>query len=290
MRDYIIVTDGTADLAQGMIDELGILSIPMSFEIDGKAFVHYPDGRELAPKEFYDKLKKGSKSVTSLINTDTFLSVFEPVIKEGKDILYIAFSSALSGTYNSSLIAKEELQEKYPEAVIKCFDSKCASAGEGLCVYTAAKLKEDGMNLEELCAWLDNNVLTLCHWFTVDDLFHLKRGGRVSALSAGIGTALNIKPVLHVDDEGRLIPMEKIRGRKKSINSLFEHLENTITNPEAQVIFIGHGDALEDAEYLGSLIKEKYPVKDIVINNIGPVVGSHSGPGTIALFFFGTKR
>lgn len=290
MRDYVIVTDGTADLTQEMIEELGIISIPMNFEVEGKAYVHYPDARELSSHEFYEKLRQGGKSVTSLINTDTFLKVFEPLVKEGKDILYIAFSSALSGTYNSSLIAKEELEEKYGQAKILCFDSKCASVGEGLCVYTAAELKGEGCSIDELFNWLHENILHLCHWFTVDDLFHLKRGGRVSALSAGIGTALNIKPVLHVDDEGRLIPMEKVRGRKKSIQALFEHMEATITNPEEQVIFIGHGDAKEDAEYLAELVKERFAVKDVIINYIGPVVGTHSGPGTIALFFFGTGR
>ncbi len=290
MRDFCIVTDGTADLTQEMIERLGIVSIPMSFEVEGRAYIHYPDARELSAHEFYEKLKQGSKSVTSLINTDTFLTVFEPLIKEGKDILYIAFSSALSGTYNSSLIAKEDLEEKYPEAKIVCFDSKCASVGEGLCVYTAAQLKQEGYTIEELNNWLEKNILNICHWFTVDDLFHLKRGGRVSALSAGIGTALNIKPVLHVDEEGRLIPMEKVRGRKKSIQALFTHMEATITDAEEQVIFIGHGDALEDAEYLVELIKERFPVKEVIINYIGPVVGTHSGPGTIALFFFGTGR
>lgn len=290
MRDYVIVTDGTADLTQEMIERLGIISIPMNFEVEGKSYVHYPDGRELSAHEFYEKLRHGSKSVTSLINADTFLTVFEPLIKEGKDVLYIAFSSALSGTYNSSLIAKEELEEKYPGANIKCLDSKCASVGEGLLVYKAAGLKSEGYTIEELFNWLENNILHLGHWFTVDDLFHLKRGGRVSALSAGIGTALNIKPVLHVDDEGRLIPMEKVRGRKKSIQALFEHMESTVTNTEEQVIFIGHGDAIEDAQYLAELIKERFSVKEIVINYIGPVVGTHSGPGTIALFFFGTGR
>ncbi|MGN6715475.1 DegV family protein [Anaerocolumna jejuensis] len=290
MRDYVIVTDGTADLTQEMIEKLGIISIPMDFEVEGKTYVHYPDARELSAHDFYDMLRQGSKSVTSLINAETFLTVFEPLVKEGKDILYIAFSSALSGTYNSSLIAKEELEEKYSDANIKCFDSRCASVGEGLLVYTAAGLKNEGYTIEELYAWLEKNTLHLCHWFTVDDLFHLKRGGRVSALSAGIGTALNIKPVLHVDNEGRLIPMEKVRGRKKSIQALFEHMEAAVTSAEDQVIFIGHGDAAEDAEYLAELVKEKFPVKDVIINYIGPVIGTHSGPGTIALFFFGSGR
>lgn len=269
---------------------MGIMSIPMGFEVEGKAYTHYPDGRELSSHEFYDRLRKGSKSVTSLINSDTFVSVFEPELEKGKDILYIAFSSALSGTYNSSLIAGAELKEKYPDSKIECFDSKCASAGEGLLVYTAAQLAKEGYTLEEVTAWLSKNVHNLCHWFTVDDLFHLKRGGRVSALSAGIGTALNIKPVLHVDDEGRLIAMEKVRGRKKSITALFEHMENTVIDPEEQVIFIGHGDAREEAEFLAEMVKERFPVKEVKLFDIGPVVGTHSGPGTIALFFYGTNR
>jgi len=240
--------------------------------------------------EFYEALKAGSKSVTSLINTQTFLNYFEPVIKEGNDILYIGFSSGLSGTYNSAVIARDELIEKYPDTNICCVDTKAASAGEGLLVYTAAMKKKEGYSLTELDSWLRENVLHLCHWFTVDDLFHLKRGGRVSALSAGIGTALNIKPILHVDDEGHLIPMEKVRGRKKSLLALLDHMAETCTNPQDQVIFIGHGDAIDDAGFLAEQIKEKLHVKDVILTPIGPVVGSHSGPGTIALFFFGTKR
>lgn len=290
MKDYIIITESTSDIPQGLADELGIQVMPMTFELKGKSYTHYPDGREMDYHEFYDLLRKGENAVTSLINTEAFIDFFEPFLKKGKDILYIGFSSGLSGTYNSSLLAKAELLERYPDAKVVCIDTKAASAGEGLFAYTAAIKKEEGLDLDELSQWLLDKVLHLCHWFTVDDLNHLKRGGRVSALSAGIGTALNIKPVLHVDDEGHLIPVEKVRGRKKSINSLFEHMKATCTNPKEQVVFIGHGDAYEDAEYLANQVKEELGVKEVIITPIGPVIGTHSGPGTIALYFYGTKR
>ncbi|QHQ62784.1 DegV family EDD domain-containing protein [Anaerocolumna sedimenticola] len=290
MKDYVIITESTADLSQDMIDELGIKVMPMAFELNGKSYMHYPDTREMNIHEFYQRLKKGEKSVTSLINTEAFLEFFEPILKDGKDILYIAFSSGLSGTYNSSLLAREELLEKYEDAKIICIDSKAACAGEGLLVYSAVKKKEEGLNLLELGSWLEQNILKLCHWFTVDDLNHLKRGGRVSAFSAGIGTALNVKPILHVDNEGHLIPMEKVRGRKKSLYALLDHMIDTCAPAKGQVVFIGHGDTYEDAEFLADLIREKFDVQDIIINPIGPIIGTHSGPGTIALFFFGTQR
>ncbi len=293
MKSYVIITESTADISQAMVDDLGIKVMPMTFELRGKSYMHYPDAREMDIHEFYQHLRKGEKTVTSLINTGTFLEFFEPILKEGYDILYIAFSSGLSGTYNSALLAREELLEQYKNSKIICIDSKAASAGEGLLVYNAAKKKEEGLNIDELSDWLEQNVLKLCLWFTVDDLNHLKRGGRVSAISAGIGTALNVKPILHVDEEGHLIPMEKVRGRKKSLCTLFDHMINTFASSKEQTVFIGHGDSLEDAEFLAHLIREKFTVKDvkdIVINPIGPVIGTHSGPGTIALFFFGNGR
>lgn len=290
MKNYVIITESTADISQDMVDEIGVKVMPLAFEISGKSYMHYPDTRELGIHEFYQQLRKGEKSVTSLINTEAFMEFFEPILKEGNDILYISFSSALSGTYNSSLLAREELLERYKDSKIVCVDSKAASAGEGLLVYSAAKKKEEGLDIEELVDWLEKNIHKLCHWFTVDDLYHLKRGGRVSAISAGIGTALNVKPILHVDDEGYLIPMEKVRGRKKSLHALLEHMADTYNPSMGQTVFIGHGDSIEDAEYLANIIREKLEVKEIVITPIGPVVGSHSGPGTIALFFFGTGR
>ncbi len=290
MKNFVIVTETTTDISDNMAKDLGIKMIPMDLELEGKSYTHYADEREISIEAFYDVLRKGGKSVTSLINTETFLSYFRPILEEGNDILYIAFSSGLSGTFNSSLIARDELLEEYPDAKIICVDTKAASAGEGLMVYSAVKKKEEGLTIDELAFWIENNTLKLCHWFTVDDLNHLRRGGRVSAISATIGTALNIKPILHVDNEGHLIPMEKVRGRKKSLIALYEHMEQTVVNPKEQVIFISHGDALEDAEFLANMIKEKLQVKEVVISKIGPVIGTHSGPGTIALFFFGTNR
>lgn len=290
MKDYVIVTESTCDLPVHIVNELDIKVIPMNFELEGKSYTHYYDARELDIHEFYESLRKGQKSITSLVNTEAFLSFFEPILQSGKDILYIAFSSGLSGTYSASLIAIEELLETYKDSKILAVDTKAASVGEGLMVYTAAMKRREGYSIEELAEWISSNVLNLCHWFTVDDLNHLKRGGRVSALSATLGTALNVKPILHVDNEGHLIPMEKVRGRKKSLFELLDHMVETCTNPEEQVVFIGHGDTVEDAEFLAGLIKEKLNVNKIHISPIGPVIGTHSGPGTIALFFFGTKR
>lgn len=290
MRDYCIITDSTSDLSLSALQESGVQVIPMEFHLDGKSYHNYPDEREYDMKAFYAELKAGKTSTTSQINQQTFLEIFEPILQEGKDILYLGFSSGLSGTYQSSCLAAEDLREKYPDAKIFCVDTLAASAGEGLLVYTAAKKKAEGMGIEELAKWVEDNRLHLCHWFTVDDLYHLKRGGRVSSAAAVIGTALGIKPVLHVDDEGHLIPMEKVRGRRKSLDALVDHMVKTCDPKEGQIIFISHGNAPEDAEYVAKQIKSKLKVKDVVISMIGPVIGTHSGPGTIALFFFGTQR
>ncbi len=290
MRDYVIITDSTTDLTQELINELDITVIPMEFNIDGKGYLNYSDERDISYKEFYDFLRNGKNSTTSLINTATFTELFEPILEDGKDILYIAFSSGLSGTYNSSCIAAQMLSEKYTDSKIYTVDSLSASMGEGLLVYHAVNKKKEGMNIDELKDWVENNKLNLCHWFTVDDLHHLKRGGRLSSAAAIVGTMLNIKPVLNIDNEGHLIPVEKVRGRKLSITAMLKMMEKTAINPEEQTIFISHGDCLEEAEFLANLVKEKLNVKDIKMNYIGPVIGSHSGPGTIALFFLGTER
>ena len=290
MKDYIIVTESTSDLPQDLVDELDIKVIPMTFGFENESYLNYPDNRELDIHIFYDRVKKGERSITALVNSKTFEEYFEPIIKSGNDILYIGFSSALSGTYSASLIATEELKQKYPDSKIICVDTLAASMGEGLLVYYAAKLKQEGRNIDEVSQWVLDNRLSLCQWFTVDDLNHLKRGGRISAMTATVGSALNVKPILHVDNEGRLIPVHNVRGRKKSINSLLEHMEKLCVNPQGQTIFISHADCLEDTEYLADLIKEKFPVKEVVLNFIGPVIGSHTGQGAIALFFIGKER
>jgi DegV family protein with EDD domain len=290
MKDYVIVTESTADLTVDIISKYGIKVMPMIFGFENESYLDYPDHRQLSIKEFYNRIRNEERSITGLINVKMFEEYFEPILKKGNDILYLGFSSGLSGTYNSSLIAAEELMEKYKGSRVECVDTLAASMGEGLLVYCAARKKHEGFNLDELKQWVQDNRLHLSHWFTVDDLNHLKRGGRINAMTATIGTALNVKPVLHVDNEGHLVPVENVRGRKKSIHTILEHMESTCMNPDGGPVFISHGDCLEDAEYLAGLVKDKFNIKDIPINYIGPVIGSHSGQGTIALFFFGTER
>lgn len=290
MRDYTIITDSTSDLSLPALQESAVTVIPMEFHLDGKSYHNYPDEREYDMRQFYAGLKAGKTSTTSQINQQTFEEVFEPVLQQGRDVLYLGFSSGLSGTFHSSCLAAEELLRKYPEAKIICVDTLAASAGEGLLVYTAAKKKAEGMGIEELAKWAEDNRLRLCHWFTVDDLNHLKRGGRVSPAAAVIGTALGIKPVLHVDDEGHLINVAKARGRNASLTALVDHMEQTAIAPAGQTIFISHGDCLADAQKVADEVRRRMGVKDIVINHVGPVIGAHSGPGTVALFFLGTKR
>ncbi len=287
---YKIVTDSTIDLTQKMIEELELIVISLRFTIDGKTYKDKSDMSGMSTETFYAKLREGKMSTTSQINADEFARTFEPILEAGEDVLYIAFSSGLSGTCQSAYIARDELKEKYPERKIYVFDSLCASMGEGLLVYQAALLKRAGTDIDSLYKWLGENVLKLCHWFTVDDLNHLKRGGRVSTTAALVGTMLGIKPVLHVDDEGHLIPVSKVRGRRQSLDALVQKMAETAIHPDEQTIFISHGDCLKDAEYVAEQVRSKFGVKNIQINFVGPVIGAHSGPGTVALFFFGTQR
>lgn len=287
---YRILTDSTGDLTPELVRELDLTVIPMEFTVDGKSYRNYPDGHEMSAKAFYDLLRSGKTSTTAQINSHEFTEWADPILQAGEDLLYIAFSSGLSGTCQSALLAKKELSEKYPDRKIYVVDSLCASMGEGLLVYYASKMQQEGKSIDEVYQWLQDNKLHLCHWFTVDDLNHLKRGGRVSSAAALFGTMLGIKPVLHVDDAGHLIPVAKIRGRKQSLDALVSHMEETVTEPENQVIFISHGDCQQDAQYVADKIRAKWNVKDIVLNEIGPVIGTHSGPGTVALFFLGSKR
>lgn len=290
MTKYSIITDSTTDLSPEIIKDLEIDVLPLRFTIDEKTYCDYPDGRELSSREFYDLISQGKESTTAQINVAEFVESFESKLKQGKDVLYIAFSSGLSGTYNSAVIAAKELMEKYPDRKIRVVDSLCASMGEGLFVYYAVNKSREGLSIDELADWLENNKLKFCHWFTVNDLFHLKRGGRVSATAAVVGTMLSIKPVLHVDDEGHLIPVKKVRGRKQSLEALVEQMEIRGIDNKENTVFISHGDCQEDAKFVSDLIKEKFGTKDIRINSIGPVIGTHAGPGTVALFFIGKER
>ena len=290
--NFKIITDSSCDLPAQLIDQLGIISIPLSFSIDEKQYLNYADWREIPQQQFYGMLRDGKLSSTTQINAARYAEVFDSVLKDGQDILYIGFSTGLSGTYNSSVIAANDLAEKYPERTIKCIDSLCGSLGEGLLVHLVAskKLADPDWTLDQACDFIEQTKLKICHEFTVDDLKFLKRGGRISGTAAFIGTMIGIKPVLHMDDNGRLIPLSKVRGRKQSIHALFDKLVANAVNPSEQYIFISHGDCPEDAEYLRGLIQDKFSPKGIIVNCIGPVIGSHSGPGTLALFFIADKR
>ena len=290
MCKFRLLTDSTADLPASLVEELDLQVYPMAFVLEEKAYRDYPDGRELDIHAFYESLRHGKMSSSSQINQQQMVDWVSPFLENGEDVLYLAFSSGLSGTYQSARLAQEELRERFPDRTFTVVDSLCASMGEGLLAYYAATMRQQGCTLEETAAWLEKDKLRLCHWFTVDDLHHLKRGGRVSPATAVVGTMLNIKPVLHVDDNGHLIPMEKGRGRRQSLEALVRHMKETIENPEEQMIFISHGDCPQDAEYVASRIRETMTVRDIRIHTIGPVIGTHSGPGTVAVFFLGSHR
>ncbi|MBQ5590847.1 MAG: DegV family protein [Clostridia bacterium] len=290
MNDYVIITDSTADLPKAIIDELGVSVFPLQYVIDGETFTDIAEEGDKPIIELYNKMRNGAKPSTSQITLQTFLDGFSSILKEGKDVLYIGFSSGLSGTAGQAILAAKELQEEFTDNKVIAIDTLAASLGEGMIVYYAAKLKQEGKSIEEVAEWVENNKLRLAHWFTVDDLVYLKRGGRVSPAVAVIGTLLGIKPVLHVDNEGHLISVCKVRGRKASLDELVKRAAATIEDAENQTIFICHGDCIEDAEYLANKCKEELKVKDVIIGYTGPVIGSHSGPGTIALFTFGKNR
>lgn len=290
MPDYKITTDSTTDITPELVDALELHVIPMIFTVDGKDYRNTPDNKDLDPHEFYEMLRNGKQSLTTQINGETFKDEVRPFLDNGLDVLHLCFSSGLSSTYNSIRLAAEDLLEEYPDRKIIIVDTLAASMGEGLIVYHAGVLRKQGKSIDEVAAWVEENKLKLAHWFTVDDLNFLKRGGRLSGAAAFFGTVLNIKPVLHIDDEGHLIPIDKIRGRRKSLECLVDHMAKTAVNPSEQVIFISHGDALEDAQYVEKLVRERFGVKTVYMNHIGPVIGSHSGPGTVALFFLAEKR
>lgn len=285
---YIIITESTTDLSPEMIKELDLVVIPLQYHMGENTYNDCPGGG-ITIVEFYNKLRCGATATTSQITPGVFEEEFEKYLKDGKDVLYVGFSTGLSGTYNSALIARDALMDKYPERKILCVDTLGASMGEGLYAYYASKMRSEGKTIEENHAWLEENKLNLCHWFTVDDLNHLKRGGRVSPTVAFVGTLLGIKPVLHVDNEGHLINVSKVRGRKASLDALVAKMKETAREPIDQMVYISHGDCLEDAKYVAEEVK-KLGVSEVRINFIGPVIGAHSGPGTIALFFLGKER
>lgn len=286
-HSYNIVTDSGSDLPKYLSEELGVKVIPLSVLVSGETPV---DDDCVDRKEFYDKMRGGKTATTSAINIERFTTEFESILKDGNDVLYLGFSSGLSSTYQAAVAAADDLCEQYPDRKILTVDTLCASLGEGLIVSYAAKMRDEGKTIEETAAWVEENRLSLVHWFTVDSLVYLKRGGRVSAATALVGGMLNIKPVMHVDDEGHLVKVTTARGRSASIKAMFDKIEETAIEPEKQIYYISHGDCIEDAELLASMIREKYGDVKIVIDYVGAVIGAHSGPGTLALFFLGTTR
>ena len=290
MASYVIVTDSSADLSAQMAEKAGVQVLPLRFTVGGKTYYNWPDNREMDPKVFYRMLREGEVATTAAVNISQYLDMLEPILQSGTDVLVLSFSSGLSTTYDSSRLAAEELREKYPQRKIFAVDTLCASLGQGLLVWHAAQLKDQGKSIEEVRDWVEENKLHLCHQFTVDDLHFLKRGGRISATTAVVGTMLKIKPVLHVDNEGKLVNIGKARGRKASLKALVDRMEETAIDPAGQTVFISHGDCMEDAEYVAGMVKERMGVQDVRINYVGPVIGAHSGPGTLALFHLGSRR
>ena len=289
MNEYVIVTDSSCDLPAALAEEMGVLVIPLEVNMNGNIKLN----NEIDIKEFYDYLRNKNDAKTSAVNMDRFIEVFEKIVSEGKDVLYVGFSSGLSATFMAGKNAAEELSENYPDRKLIAVDSLCASLGQGLLVKLAVDKKNTGASIEEVASYLEEEKWHLAHWFTVEDLFFLHRGGRVSKATAILGTALQFKPIMHVDDEGHLVKNtkpDKVRGRNASIVELFNQMKRTAISPEKQTVYISHGDCYDDAKKLADMITAEWGITDILINEVGPVIGAHSGPGTLALFFLGSER
>ena len=287
MKNYQIISDTGCDLAPELMKQWDVLCADMTFRFDGEDR-EYTEA-DMSNSAFYQKMRDGGVAKTAAVSMEKFRKTFVPVLQAGKDILYIGFATALSNSCQTAKLVAKDLLEEFPDRKIVCIDSRCASAGQGLLVYYAVQQRDAGLDLESLADYVRKTLPALCHWFTVDSLVYLKRGGRVSAASALAGTLLQIKPVLHVDDEGRLIPVKKIRGRKQSIAAMADRFVQSALDPKG-VYFISNGDCPDDARLLESMIVERTGRHCELITNIGPVIGAHSGPGTLALFFLGRER
>ena len=290
MSSFVILTDSSADLSASMVQQLDVQVLPLSFVLDGHTYHDHPDNRDMDPRFFYERLRSGDMATTSAVNVAQYTEALEPLLQAGQDVLILAFSSGLSTTYNSSLIAVKELQAKYPDRKLFTVDTLCASLGQGLLVWYAAQARARGGSIEEVRDWIEEHKLNLCHQFTVDDLYFLKRGGRISSATALVGSMLHIKPVLHVDNEGHLINTGKVRGRQAALKALVDRMEHTAIDSGSLTVFISHGDCLEDAQMVADMVKKRFGVQEVYINYVGPVIGAHSGPGTLALFYMGTDR
>ncbi|MBS6519985.1 MAG: DegV family protein [Clostridiales bacterium] len=287
MNEFVIVSDSTVDLPKEYLQSKQVPIISLSYIMDG---VTYEEMDGLSHKEFFEKLRAGSLPTTSQINPEQAREALEPFAKEGKDILYIGFSSGLSGSYNSVRMAAEDLKEEYPDINIITIDSLCACMGEGLLLYKALELKEHGMSMEEIAKWVETNKLHICHNVTVDDLNHLHRGGRISKTTAVVGSMIKIKPIIHMSDEGKLVVIGKERGRKKSLVSIVDRMEKQMQGYDNDIVMITHGDCIEDAEFVKKQVEERFGIHNVMINGIGSVIGSHTGVGVVAVFFMGDKR
>ncbi len=290
MKEFVIVTDTTTDLPRDYVEKHHLYMMSLPYTLEG---ISYTWEKPMPVKDFYDKMRAGSLPTTSQANPEEAALLYESILKDNDvDILHIAFSSGLSGSFNSCRIASADVCEKYPDHRIVVVDSLAATLGQGLLVYKAVQLKEAGKSLDEVAAWVEENKYHLVHNFTVDDLFHLHRGGRLSKTAAIVGTMINLKPVLHVDDEGHLVMLSKVRGRKKSLIGLVDCMEKQLGDwkDKNDIIFISHGDCPEDAQFVADLIKERFGYENFMIDYIGATIGAHSGPGTVALFYLGDHR
>jgi DegV family protein with EDD domain len=290
MQNYKIFTDATCDLTPQQVEECDVRVMPMEVVIGGQSFLHYPDEREMSLKEFYTRLRSGETATTVAISMGTWEQVLEEELKNGSDLLLVIFSSALSSTYNNAKMAADELKEKYPERKIVIVDTLCESLGVGMLTRMASKWRAEGKTIEENATLLERIKLKIHHWFTVDDLGHLRRGGRISMATAIVGQALGIKPILHMDGEGRLVAVGKVRGRKHAIKEIINRMEALAEEPANQDVFIIHADCPEDGEALRQELLSRIPVKSVTINQLGPLAGAHAGPGTLAVFFIGKHR
>lgn len=290
MPEYVIISDSCCDLPPELAKKLNIDTVPLIVNFNDVEYRNYLDEREISLSTFYDGLRKKYPAFTSAPNADMFIELMTPYLEDGKDIIYIGLSSGLSATFQNACIATKELEEKYPERKIICMDSRSASLGEGLLLTLASKAKDEGKSIDELKAYVEKTIPLINHWVTVDDLYFLKRGGRMSSTTASIASVLHIKPILRVNNEGRIVAADKVRGRRASINTLFQKVADYADDIGKQTVMICHADCRGDADYLASMINDALKPVDIIINAIGPVVGAHGGPGALAVFFVGTRR
>ena len=284
--NFKIITDSCCDLSAQMAADLDLGVVALSVEMDGRSYVE----GEMTPKALYDHLRNGKLPKTAAVNPDGWAAAIRPALQNGQDVLVLAFSSGLSATYQSAVIAADELREEFPDRKLIVIDTLCAAVGQGLLVHTAAGLRRQGKTIEETAAWVEAHKLNVCHWVTVEDLMHLKRGGRISAATAVVGTMLNIKPIIRVDNNGKLESCGKCRGRKAALNYLLDRMAETYDPELCDTVFVGHGDCAADAEYLAKGVRERFGVKEVLINYIGAVIGAHTGPGVATVFFFGKHR